>query len=502
MTYSVPAIFATDSYKLTHSEMYPEGMELLFSTWVPRSDRIAKSSGRQLPGQEGVVFFGITDTINKIGSIFDTWFERRESEVLDEYIEFFTDFLKVAPATEQVERIRALHQLGFLPIAIKHLPEGTVTKTGVVQAVIYNTEKEFAWVTNYLESLFSTLQWAAQTTASIARNYRSLAESYAEMTCDNNLHVDWQCHDFSMRGLSSLETSSSAQLGHLLYFNGTDTLPALFHGKKIYSDFDVSQFGSVPATEHSVMCAGGELSEKETFQRILKVYPTGIVSVVSDTWDLWKVLTQILPDIKSEIMGRDGKLVIRPDSGNPVDIICGRPGAYPGTPEYKGVIELLWDVFGGTVNSKGYKVLDSHIGAIYGDSITLERAAEIFELLDIKGFASSNIVLGVGSFTYQHNTRDTYGFAMKATAAIVNGVERQLFKDPVTDDGTKRSFKGFTSTRYNEVDEYYTVDGLTWDEMQKDELSQFETFDFELDLEYGRRFFKPSWLEARSEARV
>lgn len=502
MTYSVPAIFATDAYKLSHSEMYPEGMEVLFSTWVPRSDRLARETKRQLGTQGGVVFFGITDTISKLALIFEDWFDRDGADVIDEYVDFYTKFLKVAPNETQVERIKALHDLGYLPIRLLHLPEGTVTKPGVCQAVIFNTHPDFAWVTNYLETLFSTLQWNAQTVASIARNYRNLCETFADRTCDNNLHVDWQCHDFSMRGLSSLETSSSAQLGHLLSFNGTDTLSCLFEGKELYVDFDIANFGSVPATEHSVMCAGGELTERDTFQRLMAHYPAGILSIVSDTWDFWHVLTNILPSLKDQIMAREGKLVIRPDSGDPVDIICGDPTAEWNSPAWKGAIQLLWEAFGGTVNSKGFKVLDDHIGLIYGDSITLERAKRIFEGLEAKGFASSNVVLGVGSFTYQCNTRDTYGFAMKATGAVVNGEERELFKDPVTDDGTKKSFKGFLTTRYDEVrNEYYTVDRLSFDEATDMMNTAFEQFDFETDVYLGADTIDRFFNDARERSR-
>jgi nicotinamide phosphoribosyltransferase len=190
----------------------------------------------------------------------------------------------------------------------------------------------------------------------------------------------------------------------------------------------------------------------------LKLYPSGILSVVSDTWDLWNVLTNILPQLKDEIMARDGKLVIRPDSGNPADIICG---TVDDTPAGRGVIELLWEVFGGTVNDKGYKVLDSHIGAIYGDSINYDRAKEITERLQDKGFASTNIVLGVGSFTYQYVTRDTFGFAMKATWAQINGDPHNLFKDPITDDGTKKSATGRLSVQKNAAGEYALIDKAT-----------------------------------------
>ena len=167
------------------------------------------------------------------------------------------------------------------------------------------------------------------------------------------------------------------------------------------------------------MSMGTKDDELGTFKRLItEIYPKDFISIVSDTWDLWKVLTVYLPALKDEVLARDGKVVIRPDSGDPVDIICGSIHAidsdgYSNNQDYppvKGVIELLWGTFGGTINDKGYKVLDSHIGAIYGDSITLERADEICKRLEAKGFASSNIVFGVGSFTYQFNTRDTYGF--------------------------------------------------------------------------------------------
>jgi nicotinic acid phosphoribosyltransferase len=204
-------------------------------------------------------------------------------------------------------------------------------------------------------------------------------------------------------------------------------------------------------TEHSVMCAGGQDTELETFERLLQLYPSGIVSVVSDTWDLWHVLTDILPQLKSKILARDGKLVIRPDSGNPADIVCGDRNAEIGSPAYFGVVDLLFKIFGGTLTSTGHKLLDSHIGCIYGDSINKDRMVEICERLEAKGYASGNIVFGVGSYTYQYVTRDTYGFAMKATWCKVNGEARNLFKAPKTGNGMKNSAKGRLSVMPSDV---------------------------------------------------
>ncbi len=213
---------------------------------------------------------------------------------------------------------------------------------------------------------------------------------------------------------------------------------------------------------------------------ITKTYPSGIVSIVSDSFDFWGVLFKILPSLKAEIMARDGKVVIRPDSGDPVKIvagykICQTGHVYGGDPEYdayyrngvlidantgkplskieaKGAVEVLWETFGGTVTDKGYKSLDSHIGLIYGDSITLDRANEILTRLKNKGFASNNIVFGIGSYTYQYQTRDTLGFAVKATAGIVNGEVKEIFKKPKTDDGMKNSAKGFLAV-YRDVND-------------------------------------------------
>ena len=250
-----------------------------------------------------------------------------------------------------------------------------------------------------------------------------------------------------------MESAISSGMGHLLSFSGTDTIPAILVAEKYYTS-NVPVGGSVPATEHSVMCAGGEESEFETFERLItEVYPSGVVSIVSDTWDLWKVLTDYMPRLKNTIMARDGKVVIRPDSGDPVNIICG-------TSDKLGVIEHLWNVFGGSITPQGYKLLDPHIGAIYGDSITLDRAKRICDRLVEKGFAPS-LVFGVGSYTYQYNTRDTFGLAMKATYAKINGQDCSIFKSPVTDDGMKRSARGLLSVGKHASGDYYLEEDVT-----------------------------------------
>jgi len=427
-------LLLTDGYKLGHKEQYPEGTTLVYSNWTPRKSRIKDL--------DMVVFFGLQYVIKEyLIERFNTFFFQQPKEVvIHEYKTYVDAYLGVDYDTAHIE---ALHDLGYLPMEIKALPEGTEVPVRTPMFTIVNTLPEFFWLTNYLETLLSNIIWQPCTSATIAKQYRTILTKFAQETDKENIgFVDWQGHDFSMRGMSGVESSLLSGMGHALSFTGSDTLPILktfetHYGTDIHNELII---GSVNATEHSVMCAGNKDDELGTFRRLLQTYPAGILSVVSDTWDLWKVLTDYLPQLKNEILERDGKLVIRPDSGDPVDIICGCNHENPVIA--KGVVQLLWETFGGTINAQGYKVLNPKIGAIYGDSITIERATQICERLKRNGFATTNIVLGIGSFTYQYNTRDIFGFAMKATYVEVQGEGREIFKDPVTDDGTKKSAKG------------------------------------------------------------
>jgi nicotinamide phosphoribosyltransferase len=327
--------------------------------------------------------------------------------------------------------------------------------------------------------------WQPMTSATLAYEYRKLFEGWAEKTgCKADIipgvlsNIDIQGHDFSMRGMSGSGSAVLSGVGHAISFKGSDTLPVMVAMKDFYNAEDELIVCSVPATEHSVMCAGGDgEGEFETFKRLItETYPSGIVSIVSDTWDLWKVLTEYLPRLKAEIIARDGKIVIRPDSGDPVDIICGtvsnaKKEGY--APVAKGVVQLLWETFGGTTNELGFKELDSHIGCIYGDAITISRADEMCKRLYEKGFASTNWVAGIGSFTYQYNTRDTFGFAMKATYVEVNDEGREIFKDPITDDGTKKSAKGLMYVQKNDFNgEYELIDQVC---ETKEEMGELKT---------------------------
>lgn len=474
------SILQADSYKMQHRKMYSPNTEVVYSTWTPRKSRMS--------GVDKVVVFGLQYFIKDylIDCFNETFFNRPKEDVISE----FKRVMKTYSGDDDASHWEALHDLGYLPLRIDALEEGTLCPIRVPMFTIQNTLPEFYWLTNFIETIMSTEIWKPMTSATIALEYRKICEKWAEKTCDNTDHLDFQGHDFSMRGMAGLDSACSSGAGHLLSFKGTDTIPAVLWLEKYYNaDSSKELIGcSIPATEHSVaetniieiqdilskedkltfmemsslgindLTVEGSWVASDTrraaellyMNRLLNVYPSGTFSYVADTYNLWEVLTDILPILKDKIMSRDGKVVIRPDSGDPCDIICGlntdsrclSSMAPYADQRNKGVIELLWDVFGGTINSKGYKVLDSHIGCIYGDAITLERAEEICRRLESKGFASSNIVFGIGSYTYNMNTRDTFGFALKTTYGKVNGKGLLLYKDPITDDGTKKSQKG------------------------------------------------------------
>jgi nicotinamide phosphoribosyltransferase len=464
----VPGSLLCDFYKVSHRPQYPKGTETVYATWTPRTSRI--------DGVDHVVAFGLQGfCIEFLINYFNKYFfGRPEVSVVAEYKRVIKHCLGVD--NPDADHIAGLHRLGYLPLLIKAVPEGTLVPIRCPMATIENTDKRFFWVTNYIETLMSDSIWLPTTSATMALEFRKLLTRYAKETdADNVGFVQFQGHDFSMRGMGCLNAAMTSGAGHLTAFVGTDTIPAITNLEYYYgADIEKELVGtSIPATEHSVAEAYGQDNESEYYMRMLKeVYPKGFVSIVSDTWNLWMVLDVIIRGLKDVILTRDGKCVIRPDSGDPVKIVCGDPG---GTTEFerKGVVEILWDIFGGTINAQGYKVLDPHIGCIYGDAITWSRCFQICDKLKAKGFASTNMVYGIGSFTYQYVTRDTFGFALKTTYCVCNGEERILWKDPITDKGIKKSQRGRVVVLRDSCGHIYYKDGLlAQDEAKYDNVLQ------------------------------
>lgn len=435
-----------DFYKTGHYRQDPPGTEYVYANVTGRSDRLAKMLDDfdhkiVVAGISSVCQWMLVDLWN------DTFFSRPKDEVLRKYKNRMDSALGAGAVG--TDHIGALHDLGYLPVRIKALKEGTRVNIRVPFMTVENTLREFYWITNYLESALSSEIWKTINNATIAYEFRRLLDNFAKTTGTPREFVDFQAHDFSLRGVGGVYDGASHGIGHLFSFKGSDNVPAIDFLEDYYKTEGEFLASGVPATEHSVMCMGGRDTEIETYRRLIQdVYPSGIVSIVSDTWDYWNVLTNIAAELKTVILERQpdaqglAKVVFRPDSGDPEKILCGDPDAEPGSPAFKGSLELLWELFGGTLNSEGFRELNPRVGLIYGDSITLPRAESILQNMYRNRWASGNVVFGVGSYTYQYHTRDTFGMAMKTTWGCVNGEGVELMKDPVTDAGTKKSAKG------------------------------------------------------------
>lgn len=475
-------LLCTDVYKLSHMRMYAPGTTKVYSylcaragnrvdsrisstinqliedgtiTGVDREKLQTKLEENHSQGADEVVFFGLQYFLQE-------YFSKPITEAHAE--EFFRTYESICGSVPQdvIDKIRALVDLGYLPIEIKAVEEGTLVPVKNALLTITNTHPDFPWVVGYVESLLLKL-WNTITVATVSNEYRKVVDAAFERTVDEELYFlrDFSVHDFGYRGSSSEESAAIEGVAHLLSFTGSDDIVAHQVAENVYGARPGHEtiMASVPASEHSVMCSYGQENEFLAFKNILDIYSTGIVSIVSDTYSIWNVLTDFLPRLKGQIMARDGKTVLRPDSGNPEYIICGDPNAEPGTPAAKGCLVLLDELFGHTVNSKGYKVLDNHIGLIYGDGMYLARYKRTLARMEAMGYAANNLVIGVGGIL-RNNTRDTQGFAIKATYVEVNGVSRNIMKDPITDTG-KKSHKGLVTLLKDEEGNFYTKDCCT-----------------------------------------
>ena len=526
-----PILFA-DFYKPSHISMYDKRSEIVQDNMTPRNAKhfihFADNDQRVMfAGLQGFIKWFLIDMFN------NNFFNLPKEEAVADYREVCDSSIGIGMV--ETWGFEALHDLGYLPLEIRALPEGTLSPVQVPMFTIQNTHPDFYWLPNFLESVISAETWKTITTATTFWQYRKLSEKWAAETCDNNDHVAFQNHCFAYRGEAGTHDAAQSEFGQLINSMGTDTIPAILYARRYYNMKGKFVAGSIPASEHSVATTNigfivgrlqGEnpdltldearfLAEVEFMKRyITEIFPKGFVSYVADSYDFWAIITKAAAILKQDIMARDGRVVFRPDSGIPEHIIAGyrslgefddwsdahsalqedsnsevakiegkyyrilvddEDNAYfdfqpSGLEEHevKGAIQCLCEIFGGEVNSKGYKVLDSHVGLIYGDSITVARAKDIFERLKDKGFASSNIVYGVGSFTTQYTTRDSLGMAVKATGAVIDGQQIMVVKEPKTDLG-KKSAKGFLKVVRNMFGQLELIDNCQLEDVQSDD---------------------------------
>ena len=447
-----------DFYKAVHAEMLPKNITKSVSYFTPRMSRVNKWDKVVMFGLQGFIKTYLIDYFN------NEFFNKPFDEVIDEYIRIMNATL--GENAYKVGKIEKLHKLGYLPIEVVALPEGTRVPMHVPMFGITNTHPDFAWLPQSLESLISAESWHPMLAATVGATYRDIVNKYYDLTCDDNIQRARALGAFDFRGEECTESAIKAGAGWCLSFLNTATVPTIPYLEQNYNCDCTKEpvaFGS-PSTEHSVMCSNYAVDGDEItlLRRLLtEIYPNTSFSAVLDSYDYWNVIENILPQLKEEILAHNGCMLMRGDSGDCVEVVT------------KTVFKL-WDIFGGTINSKGYKVLDPHVKAIYGDSITVQRCEQIYEILMKNGFACSNVALGVGSFSFQcieedgilkPFTRDTFSSCIKATYCEIDNEPYPIFKNP-KDGGFKKSQKGCCVVVKGVGDELVYVDGRTWEEAQ------------------------------------
>lgn len=486
MSFFLNPALACDYYKVGHPFMQPSGMETVYATWTARSFKHHKDCPKTAVfGHQYTIKEWFIDFFNE--HFFGASLETLETEFKDMMATSFN------PRYADFSKFAALHKLGYLPIAVYGVPEGTLLPVGIPDHVIFNTHKDFAWLPQYLEDVWSSNNWLPSTSATTAYYRRKMIEPYAAATSDVPNLAMHMCGDFSLRGHTHLYAGAISGAAHLVSFDRTATVGANALLKDYYDAKEPAGLGT-PSLEHSVVEQGiawfknriktGDIPEYIQpyltkammagnweinllaemcfiLYLITEVQPTGMMTYVSDTYDYWGVISQVLPVIKDAILARDGCFSVRPDSGNPVHIICGDHGMNdPERPEWHGTLNMLLGIFGYSINSKGCKVLPKQIRMIYGDAITPEITKSVCEWCVNNKVSIENLAFGIGAYTYQYVTRDTRGYAIKATDCIhENFGELPIYKQPKTDPG-KKSPRGCVAI-VKENDGYMMIDGLT-----------------------------------------
>ena len=403
-------ILNTDSYKTSHFVQYPQGAEFV-SSYIESRGGVHAST----------VFFGLQMFIKQYLTKPITLADIDEAEII------------CAAHGVPFNREGWMHiltvQNGYLPLEIEAVPEGTEVPTGNVLIQVINTDPACAWLTSYIETALLRAVWYPTTVATVSKACHNIIARYLDETADNLNGLPFKLHDFGARGASSEETTAIGGLAHLVSFMGTDNFSALVAARRYYGA-DMAGF-SIPAAEHSTITSWGREGETAAYANMLKQFggKDKLVAVVSDSYDIWNAIDNLWGgELKAQVEAMGGTLVVRPDSGEPVEIV----------PE---AIERLMAKFGYTINTKGYKVLPACVRLIQGDGVCASSIEAILAEMKKRGLSADNVAFGMGGELLQKVNRDTQKFAMKASAICINGEWRDVYKDPITDQG-KRSKKG------------------------------------------------------------
>ncbi len=422
-------ILNTDSYKISHFKQYPPGTTNVFS--------YAESRGGVFPE---TVFFGLQAFIKSQLLVQITYKDIDEAEAICA-LHGFADFNR--PMWEHIVE----NHDGRLPVRIRAVREGTVVPTKNVLITIENTDSKCAPLTSYLETALLRGIWYPTTVATLSYNVKKIITRYMEKTADSLEGLPFKFHDFGARGVSSKESAGLGGLAHLVSFMGTDNLESLLYAGRYYNvdlTKEVPGF-SIPAAEHSTITSWGRENETEAYRNMLKAYGKegALLAVVSDSYDIYNACSNIWgEELRQEVIDSGAIVVVRPDSGHPPTVVLK-------------CLELLGEKFGVTVNEKGYKMLN-YVRVIQGDGIDLDMIEEILEGVTAAGFSADNLAFGCGGGLLQKVDRDTQEFALKCASMAIGGVNRDVYKQPVTDPG-KDSKKGrITLYRNKETGKIFT----------------------------------------------
>jgi len=469
----------SDSYKGTHWPQYPKGTTEVYSYLESRGGKF-----------NNTLFYGLQIIIKKhlMGQV-----------VTEQKIQAAKKLWDVHIGPGSFNEVGWRHILekhnGHLPIKIKAVPEGTVVPTSNVLVTVVNTDPEVPWLTNYIETLLLQI-WYPITVGTLSREIKKVLVEYLKKTTSLDAEglknqVSFMLHDFGYRGTSSVESAGIGGSAHIINFLGTDTIAAIETAQEYYNTDNILAF-SIPASEHSTITSWGEANEVKAMQNMLDSYPTGLVACVSDSFDIIRACKDYWGgELKDKILQRNGRLVVRPDSGDPMQTL-------------KQVFHILWDKFGGEINEKGFKVLHPNIRVIQGDGVNFESISEICDMMIEEGFSIENIAFGMGGALLQKVDRDTQKFAFKCSHIVINGESVDVRKNPIEINENGERVQSFKKSKAGYLklmskDEQNSV----FEQMFTQEHSQDETGDLMVTVfENGVLLKEWTFEEIRERAQV
>lgn len=445
-------LFISDCYKYTHAAMYPNDVEEVYSLLYCRKPKLDLSA---LNGH--IVAFGMRHIIYKLQKLYDDFIKYDKSTIKEALRLLYVDFMKLDPNEDVYNFLidKWLSLPKHMPVTFRAIPEGTFISNNSPIISIHCNDKNHCWFVNFIETYLNSELWKTCFVATQAAIFKRIEYDCLGYYLDDSFNF----HDFSARGMNGIDDCYRSSMGHILFFSGTDSIMAI---KNICDNYGgIYNLGSIPASEHSVMCLGGQENEIETFKHIMRKFPNSMVSIVSDTWNLWNIIDSLKLDNEAfnMINTRSNPIVLRPDSGDPFLILTGNPNSID-IREKKGVVRLINEYFG-----------FDKVKIIYGDAITTHRAKMIYDWCKENNYNPTEFLcLGIGSYAYNSGIRDDVGLVTKMTWAKIKGKYTHLIKNPITGND-KMSLSGKVGIKKDTREVKQFLNDNIEDDLLNDDLS-------------------------------